>query len=67
MLCSENNNSLFKYIYAYKHDTWYIFEKVDREGYPYKRSPNWNIKKLKKKTRVKIISAGTKWYSKKDI
>ena len=34
----EVNNTLFKYIYAHKRDTRYIFEKVDRED-PYKRSP----------------------------
>ena len=26
-----HNNILFNYIYAYKHDTRYIFKKVDRE------------------------------------
>ena len=34
----EVNNTLFKYIYAHKRDTRYIFETVDRED-PYKRSP----------------------------
>ena len=33
---NNNNNTLFKYIYAHKHDTRYIFEKVDREVIPIK-------------------------------
>ena len=32
----NNNNTLFKYIYAHKHDTQYKFEKVDREVIPIK-------------------------------
>ena len=32
----NNNNTLFKYIYAHKHDTWYTFEKEDREVIPIK-------------------------------
>ena len=31
-----NNNTLFKYIYTYKHDTWYISGKVDHEVIPIK-------------------------------
>ena len=31
-----NNNTLFKNIYAYKHDIWYIVEKVDLEVIPLK-------------------------------
>ena len=33
---NNNNNTLFKYIYVHKHDTRYIFEKVDREVIPIK-------------------------------
>lgn len=39
----DDNNTLFRYIYAHKHDTGYIFEKVAKggpPGYPYKRFPN---------------------------
>ena len=35
-LKNKNKNSLFKYIYAHKNDTRYIFEKVDREVIPIK-------------------------------
>ena len=34
----DDNNTLFKYIYAHKHDTGYIFEKVDRQVIPIKGS-----------------------------
>ena len=40
ILCSKNNYTLFKYMYAYKHDTRYIFEKVDGQAYLYKRFLN---------------------------
>ena len=33
---NNNNNTLFKYTYAHKPDTLYIFEKVDREVIPIK-------------------------------
>ena len=33
---NNNNNTLFKHIYAHKHDTRYIFEKLDRELIPIK-------------------------------
>ena len=44
----DDSNTLFHYIYAHKHDTGYIFEKVDRQVIPIKDS--LNVKK-KKKTR----------------
>ena len=31
-----NNNTLFKYIYAHKQDTRYVFEKADHEVIPIK-------------------------------
>ena len=33
---NNNNNTLFKYTYAHKPDTLYIFKKVDREVIPIK-------------------------------
>ena len=33
---NNNNNTLFKYTYAHKPHTLYIFEKVDREVIPIK-------------------------------
>ena len=40
-----------------------ICVKVDRKVIPIKKFPNWTLKTLKKlqKTRIKIISAGTKY------
>ena len=33
---NNNNNTLFRYIYAHKHDTYLLYHGL----YPYKRSPN---------------------------